>query len=128
MSYQTLHRSLTNTAVAVDSFVSLTDSVGQSNLSANIPNGVSKLIKVDIAVGGDVTPKCTAVKVLGQGITQEQIINGPSNGGASSGQVQNFVSVPCDFDVSSNASFDIQFAQMSAGSETMTVSVTCYFA
>ena len=128
MSYQTLHRSATNQAFAVDTFVSLTDSVSQSNLSANIPNSVSKLVKVDIACAGDVTPKVTACKILGQGITQEQIINGPANGGASSGQVQNFVSVPCDFDVSPNASFDIQFAQMSAGSETMSVSVTCYFA
>lgn len=128
MSYQTLHRSLTNTAVAVDTFVSLTDSVGSSNLSANIPNSVSKLIKIDITAVGDVTPRCTAVKVLGQGISQEQIVSGPATSGASSGMVQPFVSIPCDFEVSANASFDIQFAQMSAGSETMSVSVTCYFA
>lgn len=128
MSYQTLHRSLTNTAVAVDTFVSLTDSVGQSNLSANIPNGVNKLVKIDVTAVGDVTPRCTAVKVLGQGISQEQIVTAPATAGASSGMVQPFISIPCDFDVSANASFDIQFAQMSAGSETMSVSVTCYFA
>lgn len=128
MSYQTLTRSVTNTSIAVDSFVSLTAQAGSSNLSANIPNGVSKLVKVDVSAVGDITPKSTLVKILGQGISQEQVLTGPATSGASSGAVQPFVSIPCDFDVSANASFDIQFAQMSAGSETMTVSVTCYFA
>ena len=124
---QTLHRSLTNTAVAVDTFVSLTDSVGQSNLSANIPNGVTRLTKIDISISGDVTPRCTAVRVLGQGISQEQTITGASYSGVTSGLVESKHSVPVNFNVTANASFDIQFAQMSAGAETMSVSVTCYF-
>jgi len=126
MTYQSLTRTLTNTAVAVDSFISLTAQGSSSNLSSNIPSGSSSLVKVDIAVSGDVTPKVTMVKLSGSQF-EEQVLTGPCNGGASSGQVQNFLSIPCNFTVKENASFDIQFAQMSAGSETLTVSVTCYF-
>lgn len=128
MSYQTLTRSVTNTSIAVDTFTSLTSQAGNSNLSANVPNGVSKLVKVDISAVGDITPKSTMCRITGQGISQEQILTGPATSGASSGAVQPFVSIPCDFDVSANASIDLQFAQLSAGAETMTVSVTCYFA
>ena len=124
---QTLHRSATNTAFAADTMVSLTDSVGSSNLSANVPNSVSRLTKIDIAISGDVSPRCTAVRILGQGISQEQTISGPSYSGVTSGLAESKMSIPCNFNVSANASFDIQFAQMSAGAETMNVSVTCYF-
>lgn len=128
MAYQTLTRTLTNTSVAVDTFVSLTAQGGSSNLSANVPNGVSKLVKVDIATAGDVTPRVSAVKILGQGISQEQVLTGSGYSGVTSGLAGSNISIPCDFDVSANASFDIQFMQMSAGAETMSVSVTCYFA
>jgi len=126
MTYQSLTRTLTNTAVAVDSFISLTAQGNSSNLSSNVPSGTSTLVKVDIAVAGDVTPKATMVKLSGSQF-EEQVLTGPCNSGASSGQIQNFLSIPCTFAVQQNASFDIQFAQMSAGSETLTVSVTCYF-
>jgi len=123
---QTLTRTLTNTAVAVDSFVSLSAQAGSSNLSSNIPSGVSTLSRVDVCFGGDVTPKVALIKLQGSQFA-EQVLTAGGNGGASSGQVQNFVSIPCNFAVQQNASFDVQFAQMSAGSETLTVSVTCYF-
>jgi len=128
MGQQTLHRSATNQAFAVDTMVSLTDSIGQSNLSANIPNGVSKLVKIDVAISGDITPRVTAIRILGQGINQENTMTATGLSGVTSGFAESKVSIPCDFDVSANASFDIQFAQMSAGAETMSVSVTCYFA
>jgi len=128
MAYQTLTRTLTNTAVAVDTFVSLTAQGGSSNLSSNIPNGVSKLVKVDLAIAGDITPRVTALRIQGQGLSQSQVLTGTGFSGVTSGVASQQISIPCDFDVSANASFDIQFMQMSAGAETMTVSVTCYFA
>jgi len=128
MAYQTLTRTLTNTAVAVDTFVSLTAQGGSSNLSSNIPNGVSKLVKVDLAIAGDITPRVTALRIQGQGLSKSQVLTGTGFSGVTSGVASQQISIPCDFDVSANASFDIQFMQMSAGAETMTVSVTCYFA